>query len=94
MLLIALVENAFKHGTDPDGQTTIYIALKNPHQSRKLHFSVVNAITQTSTPPAASTGIGLKNLKRRLDILYPDRHRLTVVNNGNSFSSELNIDLN
>ncbi|MEO7213498.1 histidine kinase [Mucilaginibacter sp.] len=93
MLLIALVENAFKHGTDTLGQTTIHIALKIPAGERKLYFSIVNEIQQQENPPRPSGGIGLKNVKRRLYILYPGKHQLTTTNTGTLFSAELTIEL-
>lgn len=93
MLLISLVENAFKHGTDTSGQTTIYISLKNMQDTNTFSFSVINDVINNSKAIEEPAGIGLKNLKRRLDILYPDMHRLTIDNNGQVFSSELNIEL-
>jgi two-component system LytT family sensor kinase len=93
MLLITLVENAFKHGTDVSGETTIYISLKIPPGQNKLYFSVINDVTQTETPSPAREGIGLKNVKRRLDLLYPNKHKLTILNNGIVFSAKLNIEL-
>jgi two-component system LytT family sensor kinase len=93
MLLIALVENAFKHGTDALGQTTIHIALKIPAGGRKLYFSIVNDIQRQDNISRPAEGIGLKNVKRRLDILYPNKHQLITTNTGTLFSAELNIEL-
>jgi len=92
MLLISLVENAFKYGTGASDQTIIFITLKvsNQHQ---LQFCVINDIVRPEQPCDENTGIGLKNLKRRLDILYPHRHRLKAVSNGMIFTAELAIDL-
>ncbi|MDB5286068.1 MAG: hypothetical protein JWR05_1017 [Mucilaginibacter sp.] len=92
MLLIALVENAFKHGTDTFNCTTIGITLKVSDQ-HKLYFSVMNDIAQSANQSDESAGIGIKNLKRRLDILYPGKHTLNVINYGLIFTAELSIDL-
>ncbi|MDB5061352.1 MAG: hypothetical protein JWP67_1195 [Mucilaginibacter sp.] len=92
MLLISLVENAFKHGTDTSNRTTICITLKVTSQ-HKLYFSVINDIAQSANQSNESTGIGIKNLKRRLDILYPEKHILKVINHGLIFTAELSIDL-
>ena len=92
MLLISLVENAFKHGTDTLNSTTISITLKVSNQY-KLCFSVINDIVQSANQSDESTGIGIKNLKRRLDILYPCNHTLNVINDGLIFSAELSIDI-
>lgn len=93
MLLISLVENAFKHGTDTSGETTIYISLKKIQDSNTFSFSVINDVVHYTRAAEEQTGIGLKNLKRRLDILYPGLHNLIIDNNGKVFSSELNIEL-
>ncbi|AMR34097.1 hypothetical protein A0256_22925 [Mucilaginibacter sp. PAMC 26640] len=93
MLLISLVENAFKHGTDTSGETTIYISLKKIQDSNTFSFSVINDVVHYTRATEEQTGIGLKNLKRRLDILYPGLHNLIIDNNGKVFSSELNIEL-
>jgi LytS/YehU family sensor histidine kinase len=93
MLLIALVENAFKHGTGTFNHSTIYITLKVSDQ-HKLYFSVINDIAQSAKQQTDEVGgIGIKNLKRRLDILYPGKHTLKVFSHGLIFSAELSIDL-
>jgi two-component system LytT family sensor kinase len=92
MLLISLVENAFKHGTDTSNRTTIGISLKVSDQ-QKLYFSVINDIAQSTNQPDENSGIGIKNLNRRLDILYPGKHTLKVINYGLIFTAELSIDL-
>lgn len=94
MLLISLVENAFKHGTDTIGHTTIFITLKVQPGTKKVHFKVVNDVLPGARDPDnGAAGIGLKNMKRRLDLLYPGKHRLTINNTGLLFSAGLDIDL-
>jgi LytS/YehU family sensor histidine kinase len=92
MLLISLVENAFKHGTDISNRTTICITLKVSDQ-QKLYFSVINDIAQSANQYDENSGIGIKNLNRRLYILYPGKHTLKVINYGLIFTAELSIDL-
>lgn len=77
MLLIPFVENAFKHGVNQvvDPQIIIYFSINDGH----LEFSVKNKIgevNQDSTEP--SSGIGLKNVTRRLQLLYPEKHQLKI----------------
>lgn len=93
MLLISLVENAFKHGAGIFGPTTIFITLKMLPCGQKLYFSVINDVTQTENNIPVNSGIGLKNLHRRLDILYPGKHDLNIIRSGLLFISELTIDL-
>ena len=75
MLLIPFVENAFKHGNLKDGYLTINIDvnLKND----ELHFSIQNTVKQ-ELGNNKNQGIGLKNIKKRLDLIYPDRHDLSI----------------
>lgn len=76
MLLIPLVENAFKHGCHVIYNPEIHLRFEISQQSLTMH--VHNRFL-----PAASrskdSGIGLANLRRRLDLLYPDRHTLNIV---------------
>ncbi|MCC8408266.1 histidine kinase [Mucilaginibacter sp. UR6-1] len=92
MLLIALVENAFKHGTDDNENASILIRLRVDPDNNVLYFTVINSFIQSATKPESS-GIGLKNLRRRLTILYPEKHDLRIVNNGLLFTAQLSIEL-
>ncbi|MBE9583418.1 histidine kinase [Mucilaginibacter sp. JRF] len=92
MLLIALVENAFKHGTEENENASILIQLKVNQQTNTLHFTVINSFIKSENKEDNS-GIGLKNLRRRLAILYPQKHSLRIENNGLLFTAQLNIEL-
>ncbi len=78
MLLIIPVENAFKHGISKQRASTISIDLKC--SGKNLLFSVENPFHRTlhENPDDAETGLGLQNLRRRLALLYPDKHQLTI----------------
>lgn len=78
LLLFTFVENSFKHGVSNDiGSSEIDIHLKV--QEGNLSFDIRNTIPDTVQPPSHNTGgIGLVNLKKRLELLYPDRHHLTL----------------
>jgi sensor histidine kinase YesM len=90
MLLIPFVENAFKHGVGFIENPTIDIELKD--SAKELFFSVANkkgaAMNETKDE---SSGIGLANVKRRLELLYPTNHSLTVVDSGADFKITLTI---
>jgi len=75
MLLIPFVENAFKHGNLIDGflQVNIAITLKN----NSLSFIIKNTVKQ-DTAQHGKTGIGLENIKKRLDLIYPDAYKLEI----------------
>src|SRR6266498_3006714 len=77
MLLIPFVENAFKHGTGLIENPEIDIELKV--EKNILSFSVRNTFDDTSVElKDKSSGIGLANVKRRLALLYQDKHSLLI----------------
>ncbi len=76
MLLIPFVENAFKHGTGLIQNPAIEIELKA--QDDQLYFVVKNRFVQTKTTKDKTSGIGLANAKRRLELLYGNRHQLAI----------------
>jgi len=69
MLLIPLVENAIKHGSKVPGTPAIQVKL---HANEHFEFTVSNAINTDLINKDKTGGIGLKNLKRRLELIYPD----------------------
>jgi LytS/YehU family sensor histidine kinase len=75
MLLIPLVENAIKHGDKKNGLPAVSIHLKVVEH---IEFLVVNSIASAENNKDQTGGIGLLNLKRRLELLYPDKYRLEV----------------
>ncbi|MFN7120234.1 MAG: sensor histidine kinase [Saprospiraceae bacterium] len=78
MLLIPFVENAFKHGITFSEPTEIMIKLE-VNNDNILIFNVKNTIKPRSMQQAESaSGLGLQNVKRRLELLYPDRHELNI----------------
>jgi two-component system LytT family sensor kinase len=93
MLLIPFVENAFKHGPGLDDEAVILIMLDIDEQQRQLHFKAINSINRQNQSKDHSSGIGLGNVKRRLDILYPGKHQLSFSNHENSFTIALTIGL-
>jgi len=88
MLLIPFVENSFKHGELINGKLNIYITLKV--DGEKLWFSIKNSV-KTPESPGAQNGIGLKNLQKRLDLLYKDNYSFSVHRNDNSFEAQLSL---
>jgi len=91
MLLIPFVENAVKHGaqsTNEESTIDISATIKNS----TLHFCVDN-----SKPHKVSSlkrkGLGLENVKRRLDLLYPNSHVLKIEDKEEEYRVNLSIDL-
>ena len=89
MLLIPFVENAFKHGTGIVQNPVIEIDLKA--ENGKLYFIVKNKFIDTETIKDKTSGIGLVNVKRRLELLYGDRHYLSINKTGDWFIVSLQI---
>ncbi len=90
LLLIPFVENAFKHGVSYYENSNIEITLVI--RESVLTFTVKNNIIKHQDATLESgSGIGLKNVTRRLELLYPDRHVLSITDNGCSYQVELTI---
>jgi two-component system, LytTR family, sensor kinase len=89
MMIIPLIENAFKHGLSSIGES--YIKIRITVIDRHLCVLVQN---KSHTGSASECGgVGLLNLRKRLAHLYPDKHDLSIDNNGNKFSVTLKIKL-
>lgn len=88
MILITFVENAFKYGVSSTSHSSIDItlSLKNNH----LLFTTTNNIFKKKE---VSTGIGIENCRKRLELLYPNRYSLEFGGDGNIYKIVLNIQL-
>ena len=89
LVLIPFVENAFKHGVLNDEKHPVRIKLKV--NGKRLSFEVSNKISHAQKDH--SSGVGLVNVHRRLDLIYPDQHELLISNNGNTYKTTLIINL-
>ncbi|ULC58525.1 histidine kinase [Flaviramulus sp. BrNp1-15] len=88
MLLLPFVENSFKHGVLQKGVLNIFIELLcNDNQ---IHFTVKN--TSKKQKPTNS-GIGLENIKKRLDLLYPDQYSLKIDNDITNYKVSLILNI-
>ena len=75
LLFISFIENAFKHGVSYSNETTIDIRLNE--NSGKILFTCDNTIPHTRNTVSAG-GVGLSNIRRRLDLLYGDEYSLRI----------------
>jgi len=91
MLLIPFVENAFKHGTGltDDPEIEIQLTVTENH----LHFTVKNKFKETNAIKDKTSGIGLTNVKRRLELLYPGSHILSINKKNDWFAVYLDLTL-
>ena len=77
MLFIPFIENAFKHsGIEKRGNSFVNISLKAKDNS--IEFSVENSLPSQPLVSDSHSGIGLQNVKKRLNILYPQTHQLDI----------------
>ncbi|GAA4306249.1 sensor histidine kinase [Compostibacter hankyongensis] len=92
MLLIPFVENAFKHGGTLAGDAEVDIRLQV--EGDVLYFSVRNKYQETPEDAKDKTsGIGLANVRRRLNLLYGDRYHLEIGRKEDKFLVSLRINL-
>lgn len=89
LLFILLVENAFKHGVEP-AEEDCYLKISLKSNEKSLVFTCENSVEENGEEEA---GIGLQNLKRRLELRFPNRHDLSITERTNSFLVELKLDL-
>lgn len=89
LLLLPFVENSFKHGIqeeEKDGFVTIIIC----KTQNELTLEVKNSIAKNEESVG---GIGLSNVRKRLEILYPEKHELTIENNGKIYQVSLTLEM-
>lgn len=93
MMFIPFVENAFKHATStPEG---IKVYGKIVELSGKVELTVINSFdSEVVIQKDMTGGIGLQNVKRRLELIYPGRHSMSVEIVNNEYVLNLKIDLN
>jgi len=90
LLFIILVENAFKHGVENlRGNANVTIQLTT--SDRTIEFIVENNF-DNSTDKTKPGGIGLKNLAQRLELIYPNRHKLLSSVKENVYKAQLTIN--
>ncbi|WP_347925937.1 histidine kinase [Pontimicrobium sp. SW4] len=88
LILITFVENAFKHGIDAikDSFITIDLTIEKDH----INYSVINS-SFPEKEKITDSGIGLENLKKRLDILYPNKFNLITKEENSTYSAQLTL---
>ncbi len=90
LIFIPFVENAFKYGVSTIEPSFIHINIAI--QNNTIIFSVKNSIVSNAgNSLTETTGIGIKNVERRLTLLYPAKHELKIKNEKNIFSVELTL---
>lgn len=91
LLFIIFVENAVKH--NPDSENVAYVDIEFKIDGNNLGFLCVNSKPEHSNSSIDSGGLGLKNIRRRLNLLYSNRHSLNIVNEDTKYTIDLNLIL-
>ncbi len=91
LVLIPFIENAFKHGVNPEEPSQIDIQISVSETNLYLH--VFNLKVPHRMDRGAHSGLGLENGKHQLQYLYPNKHQLKIDNNNFSFTVNLNLSI-
>jgi len=88
-IFIVFIENAFKYGIDYKKHS--FVDIKFEVSDNTLKFNIRNSILKTGD--LLNPGIGLKNIRERLDLLYPGNYKLEIASENNIFNLDLTIRL-
>ncbi|WP_158850233.1 sensor histidine kinase [Algibacter sp. L1A34] len=92
LLFISLIENAFKHGVSASKESKININMTVDKQT--VLFTIENANFPKKTDDKSGSGIGLVNIEKRLELLYPNKHSFKTFIKNEHFFAQLEIETN
>jgi two-component system LytT family sensor kinase len=92
MILHTFIDNTFKHGADKDSGSP-WIKISITSKNGLLFFAALNSTKPNNESDKKIPGIGISNAKKRLELIYPDRHDLVINNSGNRYSVFLKLEL-
>lgn len=93
LILIVFIENAFKH-SQASQSDNIFIDIEvQVSEAGQLNFYCKNNFQPTSNTTSLSQGIGLENVRKRLELIYPDTHRLQIRKSDDLYEVHLTLDL-
>lgn len=88
LLFISIIENGFKHGSSMDKSSSISIEM-TVNENNEVDFRMKNTDFAKDDLDRSGSGIGLQNVVKRLELLYPGRHQFTFKSEGGIFESEI-----
>jgi sensor histidine kinase YesM len=91
LLLMPLIENAFKYGID--NVSEVFIDIQITIENDNLELAVKNRIIRTDHCNGIDSGIGIKNILRRLELLYPDNYHFETEQTNGIFSVILRLKM-
>ncbi len=93
MLLLAFFENAFKHGVSKSISNP-FVQIHIQIEEHTLKLNLTNSKNESDQKKENYTkGIGLKNVKKRLQLLYPNKHNLEISSKAHTFEIDLKLNL-
>ncbi len=94
LLFIPFIENAFKHGISYREKSFIHISMTI--ENNLIKFSCINSIGQATEKNSDEnhSGIGLENVKKRLNLLFPEKHKLSIEESDSEYRVSLEIEIN
>jgi sensor histidine kinase YesM len=92
LILLPFAENCFKHG-GPGSDGIFRITMQLHTDQRTLSFRITNSKRKNQNGDKTNGGIGLDNIRKRLQLLYPDKYRLEIRDGADTYSIHLTITL-
>lgn len=92
LLLLTFVENAFKHGVS-EAIENAAITIQVENKGNKLFFNLKNTKPDMQPEINERKSLGLSNIKKQLELLYPNKHQLNIVEKPNTYKTELELCL-
>lgn len=92
LLLLPLIENCFKHGVDASIEKS-WIRTEIARNEKELTIKIENSKETVESAQFKNGGLGIENVKKRLELIYADRHELRLFNEANSYLVLLKIKL-
>ncbi len=94
LILMVFIENAFKHSASSQTENIDITITLEVDDEGVLHFDCTNTYNSQSNVEGLTHGIGLENVKKRLNLIYPEHHKLHIHSEDELYSVKLAITLN
>lgn len=92
LILLPFAENCFKHG-GPGADGLFCIRIKLHSDDQRLHFEITNSKKKRRENNPVNGGVGLENIRQRLTLLYPNRHKLDISDQPDGYSVRLEVNI-
>ena len=92
LLMVNFLENAIKHGIEPSNENS-FLKVSMKVENQTLQFICENSVSKHLARESNDSGIGLKNVSRRLALMYPEKHQLKYEVDASNYRVELSLEL-